>query len=182
MVITLIGYRASGKSSLAPMVAKKLGWSWIDSDRKIERVAGRSIPEIFAADGEAGFRELESQVLADLLQQPQLVIASGGGSVLSADNRQLMKAAGPVVWLHVSAGILINRLNRDRKTGSVRPSLTGRPIDEEVGEVLRQREPLYRDAASLIIHTDGESRGTLARRIVNSLQDRIPTAHPGEPE
>ena len=57
MVITLIGYRASGKSSLAPMVAKRLGWSWIDSDRKIERVAGRSIPEIFAADGEAGFRD-----------------------------------------------------------------------------------------------------------------------------
>ena len=96
MVITLIGYRASGKSSLAPMVAKKLGWSWIDSDREIERVAERSIPEIFAADGEAGFRELESQILVDLLQRPQLVIASGGGSVLSADNRQVMKPPVPL--------------------------------------------------------------------------------------
>ncbi len=180
MVITLIGYRACGKSSLAPKLAKRLGWTSVDCDQAIEERAGRSIPEIFAAAGEAGFRKLETEVLADLLLQPHTVIASGGGAVLAAENRRLMKAAGPVVWLHVSEKTLVARLSQDRSRGSVRPSLTGRPIDEEVREVLAQREPCYKDAASIIIRADNESRDHLVRKICHFLRDQLEADIAGE--
>ncbi|MFM7040164.1 MAG: shikimate kinase [Planctomycetaceae bacterium] len=169
MVISLIGYRASGKSCIAPRLAKKLGWEWLDADRVIEQRAGCSIPEIFSAEGEAGFRQRESAVLAELLQSPELVLATGGGAILSAENRQLLRAAGPVVWLHASPVTLAARLSRDRLSGSSRPSLTGRPIDQEVAEVLAVREPLYREAATLTVHSDGEPAEQVARRILRHL-------------
>ena len=99
MVVTLIGYRASGKSSVAPRLARKLGWSWVDCDDVIEQRAGASIKDIFEHEGEAGFRQRESEILAELLQQSDLVIASGGGAILAESNRKLIRAAGPVVWL-----------------------------------------------------------------------------------
>ncbi|MFM8476735.1 MAG: shikimate kinase [Planctomycetaceae bacterium] len=169
MVISLIGYRASGKSSIAPRLAKKLGWEWQDCDRVIEQRAGCTIPEIFAAEGETGFRQRESTVLAELLQSPQLVLATGGGAILNPQNRQLLRDAGPVVWLYASPATLVSRLSRDRLSGSVRPSLTGRPIDEEVTEVLAIREPLYREAATLTVHSDGEPAEQVARRILRHL-------------
>lgn len=169
MVISLIGYRASGKSSIAPRLAKKLGWEWQDCDRVIEQQAGCSIPEIFATEGEAGFRHRESAVLAELLHTPQLVLATGGGAILSAENRQRLRAAGPVVWLHASPATLVARLSRDRLNGSSRPSLTGRPIDQEVAEVLSVREPLYRETATLTVHSDGEPAEHVARRILRHL-------------
>ncbi|MFM7057264.1 MAG: shikimate kinase [Planctomycetota bacterium] len=169
MVISLIGYRASGKSSIAPRLARKLGWDWQDSDRVIEQQAGCTIPEIFAAEGEAGFRDRETRVLTELLQTPQLILATGGGAILKEQNRQLLREAGPVVWLHAAPATLVARLSRDRLNGSNRPSLTGRPIDQEVAEVLAIREPLYREAASLTVHSDGEPAEQVARRILRHL-------------
>ena len=169
MIISLIGYRASGKSSIAPRLAKKLGWDWIDADRVIEQQSGRSIPEIFANDGEAAFRQLESSVLAELLQKDQLIIATGGGAILNPANRQRLRTAGPVVWLHASPETLAARLSRDRNHANARPSLTGRPIDEEVAEVLAVREPLYRETATLIVHSDGEPVEQITRRILRHL-------------
>jgi shikimate kinase len=173
MVITLIGYRASGKSSVAPRLAKRLGWTWVDCDRVIEQRAGCPIARIFENEGEAGFRKRESEALADLLQQPHQVIASGGGAILSAENRQRMKDAGPVVWLHATVETLVRRLKPDRLGGSARPSLTGKPIDEEVAEVLAVREPLYRQTASLIIHSDGEPAEQVAKRIHRHLAESV---------
>lgn len=169
MVISLIGYRASGKSSIAPRLARKLGWDWQDCDRVIEQRSGCTIPEIFAAEGETGFRQRETTVLAELLQSPQLVLATGGGAILNPQNRQLLRDAGPVVWLYASPATLVARLSRDRQSGSVRPSLTGRPIDEEVAEILAIREPLYREAATLTVHSDGEPAEQVARRILRHL-------------
>lgn len=169
MIISLIGYRASGKSSVAPRLAKKLGWDWLDADRAIEQQAGRSIPEIFASDGETAFRQLESNVLAELLQKDQTIIATGGGAILSPVNRQRLRAAGPVVWLHASPETLAARLSRDRNHPNARPSLTGRPIDEEVADILAVREPLYRETATLIVHSDGEPVEQITRRILRHL-------------
>src|SRR5688500_13668071 len=103
MIITLIGYRCCGKSSVAPRLARQLGWSSVDTDDVIERRAGCSIREIFEREGEAGFRRMESEVLNEVLRQTKLVVATGGGAVLSESNRRLIKSAGPVVWLQVSA-------------------------------------------------------------------------------
>ncbi len=169
MVITLIGYRGSGKSSVAPRLARRLEWSWIDSDRVIEERMGCSIRQIFESEGEAGFRERESAVLAELLQQDRLVLASGGGAILLEENRVRMKAAGPVVWLHMSIEALTKRLSRDRSGTDNRPSLTGRPIPEEVAEMMAIREPLYRECASIIVDSEREWPEQVARRIARQI-------------
>ena len=173
MVVTLIGYRASGKSSVAPRLARRLGWNWVDCDRVIEQRSGMTIARIFEIEGEAGFRQRESEILAELLLQPHQVIATGGGAILSADNRQRMRAAGPVVWLHATVETLARRLNPERAGSAARPSLTGKPIDQEVADVLDVREPLYRSTATLIVHSDGEPADQVARRIHRHLEETL---------
>ena len=172
MVISLIGYRASGKSSVAPRLAGRLGWTWVDCDRAIEQRTGTTIRQIFEQSGESEFRRIESEVLAELLRSPEQVIATGGGAVLLPENRDLMRTAGPVVWLHASAETLTKRLSREREAAG-RPSLTGRPIHLEVADVLAIREPLYRQAATLTVHSDGESADQVARRIFRHLSNEV---------
>ncbi len=155
MVITLIGYRGSGKSSVAQRLAAALQMPWIDSDDIIEERAGRSIREIFAEDGEDEFRRLEQTVVQELTGRSSLVIAAGGGAILAADNRRCMKAAGPVVWLQASITHLADRIRQDDTTGDRRPGLTGLSAAEEVEEVLTARLPQYKDAATITINTDG---------------------------
>lgn len=169
MVITLIGYRGCGKSSIAPRLARRLDWNWIDSDRVIEARAECSIRQIFETEGEAGFRKRESEILSELLQRDHLVLASGGGVILAEENRVRMKAAGPVVWLHASVETLAKRLSRDRSAGENRPSLTGQPIAEEVAEVMAIREPLYRECATIIVDSEREWPEQVARRIARQI-------------
>ena len=174
MVITLIGYRGCGKSSVAPRLAKRLGWEWSDCDIEIEKRCGVSVRDIFQHEGEAGFRTRESEVLEDLLSQPQLVLASGGGSILAKGNRQKMRAAGPVVWLQASIKTLARRLSGDGHANQNRPSLTGRPIHEEIADVLAVREPLYRETASLIVDVDDTRPDLVAKRIQEALMPVLP--------
>jgi shikimate kinase len=112
------------------------------------------------------------------LQQDHLVLASGGGAILAEENRVRMKAAGPVVWLHASNEALARRLSRDRSAGENRPSLTGRPIAEEVAEVMAVREPLYRECATIIVDSEREWPEQVARRIARQIDaqpgDRFP--------
>jgi shikimate kinase len=99
MIVTLIGYRATGKTTLARLLAQRLGWEWIDADVEIERRAGKSIARVFAEEGEPAFRDLEAQTIADLCLRSNLVVAAGGGAPLRLASRQAMRDAGPVVWL-----------------------------------------------------------------------------------
>ncbi|MGE5194720.1 MAG: shikimate kinase [Deltaproteobacteria bacterium] len=164
MVITLIGYRGSGKSTVAQELAARLGWDWIDADAAIEQAASRTIREIFAAEGEAGFRRREREMLAGLLGRDRLVVAAGGGAILSSDIRRDMKAAGPVVWLQASVPVLAKRIGDDPTTAERRPNLAGGGIDE-IARLLAEREPLYRDCASHTVFTDNLSVPEIAERI-----------------
>src|SRR5262249_52480143 len=92
MVITLVGYRGSGKTTVAPALADRLGWEWADADAILEQAAGASIREIFAAEGEAGFRRRERETLIGLFARDRLVLAAGGGAVLDSDTRRDLKA------------------------------------------------------------------------------------------
>src|SRR5215218_314511 len=116
MVITLIGYRGSGKSSVAPALAERLGWTWADADPLIEQRAGQTIREIFETSGEPKFRRLEREVLVELLGGTNLVIAAGGGAILSAETRHDMRQAGPVVWLRADVATLSARIGADATT------------------------------------------------------------------
>jgi shikimate kinase len=153
MVITLIGYRGSGKTTVAQSLATRLGWSWIDADAVIEEAAQCTIKEIFAAEGEPGFRDRERRALAELLTRDKLVLAAGGGAILHPLTRREMKAAGPVVWLQASIAELAARIDSDPATAGRRPNLAGGGI-EEISRLLAEREPLYRECASLSIDTD----------------------------
>ena len=168
-IITLIGYRGCGKSTVGPLVAARLGWECVDSDDVIEAQAGRSISDIFAADGEAEFRRLEAQVLQQLTTRASLVIAAGGGAILAEENRSVLKAAGPVIWLEASVGTLAARIRGDQSSAARRPSLTGKSVEQEVEEVLAARHDLYAAAAGHRICVDEATPEEIAATVVALL-------------
>ncbi len=169
MVITLIGYRGTGKSTLAGPLAKRLGWDWLDADVELERRAGRSIQDIFATDGEPEFRRLEWELLAELLQRDRLVIAAGGGAIGNAETRAAMKRAGPVVWLQASADTIEHRLATDPTTGQRRPNLTSSGGRTEIERLLAIREPLYRECATIVLDTEQASTEQLVNIVVDAV-------------
>ena len=173
MIITLIGYRGSGKSTVAAPLAETLGWSWIDADSEIEGRHGRSIRDIFDTDGELHFRQLEREVLSDLLKQYRLVIAAGGGAALDEQTRSEMIAAGPVVWLEASVDTLEKRIAVDQSTAARRPDLTAGGGRREIEQLLTQREPSYRQCATLRIKTDDLTVDEIVERIMQSIGPAI---------
>ena len=104
MLLTLIGYRATGKTTLAKLLAQQLGCEWLDADDEIERRAGKSIAQIFAEDGEPAFRDLEAQVIADLCGRERLVLAAGGGAPLREESRRAMSDGGNAAQLSATNG------------------------------------------------------------------------------
>jgi shikimate kinase len=168
----LIGYRGSGKSTIARLVAERLGWAAVDSDDLIESAAGKSIAAIFAEDGEPAFRDLEEEVVASLCEADRTVVALGGGAVLRETTRERLKNAGPVVWLTASAATLAERIDADTATASRRPSLTGVGAAEEVGRLLAVREPTYRECATVAITVDGRTPEAIADEIVAVLNKK----------
>ncbi len=167
-VIFLVGYRGTGKTTVAGLLAGRLGWSWVDSDDLIERQAGGSIRHIFEAEGEAGFRRRESAVLEEMCGLGRHVVATGGGVILSAENRRRLKSAGRVVWLTADPHVIRKRLEADRTTAARRPVLTVGGL-AEIKELLRAREPLYRAVAEITVDTTGLSPEDVADAIHKSL-------------
>lgn len=170
MIITLIGYRGCGKSSVGPLLAERIGCSFADSDQLVESRAGKPISDIFTNDGESAFRQLETDVLEDLLDTPPAVVATGGGAILAEVNRERMHEAGPVVWLQASAQTLADRIAGDQSSGkNSRPSLTGKSVVEEVGEVLEARHALYQLAATLVVDVETGTPDEIAVRIFDAV-------------
>jgi shikimate kinase len=169
MIITLIGYRATGKTTLARLLARSLGWQWIDADPEIERLAGKTIALIFAEDGEPAFRDLETQVIADLCRRDKLVLAAGGGASMREENRQIMRQSGKVVWLVARPETILERMSADATTAQRRPSLTGRVPLDEIVQLLAQREPMYRETADFTIDTENRSPEELTAEILDRL-------------
>ncbi len=169
MVISLIGYRGTGKSTIGKRLAKRLQWDWLDADHELEQRAGRTIQEIFATDGEPTFRQLEREVLADLFQRDRLVLSTGGGCILNAETRRDLLAAGPVVWLIAPIETIALRVLHDSTTKQRRPSLTATGGIEEIRTVMAQREPLYRECATITINTDRMPLRDVVSRIVSEL-------------
>jgi shikimate kinase len=140
-LLFLIGYRGSGKTTVGRLVADRLGLDFLDADSVLEDRYGRTIREIFAAEGEAGFRDKEAAVLAELCARTRTVIATGGGIVLREENRQRLNRHGFVAWLTADPAMLLARIQADPTTVERRPALVGGG-PAEVEQLLAVREPL----------------------------------------
>lgn len=164
--IFLIGPMGAGKTTVGKRLAESRGMEFLDSDQEVEARTGVDIAFIFEKEGEAGFRKREKGVIADLTTRSNIVLATGGGSVLDADSRQCLSARGFVVYLHASVD---QQLNRTARTEN-RPLLQQADDRREVLEALFAiRDPLYREIADLILPTDGRNARILARDIEDHL-------------
>jgi shikimate kinase len=150
--IVLVGMMGAGKSAVGRRLARRLGRPLLDSDRQVEETTGRTVPEIWRADGEAAFRRLESQVLADALASTTpTVIAAAGGVVLDEGNRRLLTAHHPVVWLRAPVDVLVARVKR----GDGRPLLADDPA-ATMARLEAERRPFYEEVADLVVDVDND--------------------------
>jgi len=154
----LVGPRGAGKTTVGRLVSARLRLPFVDADAELERDAGRTIAELFAAEGETGFRARECRVLLALTRRAGAVVATGGGAVLHAEVRAALAATGATVWLDASPAVRATRI-----ADTDRPALTehGRGLDEERA-VARAREPLYRACAAARVGTDGRTTEEVA--------------------
>ena len=163
MNIVLIGYRGTGKSTLGRLLAARLGRELVSTDAEIVKRARRTIPEIVAQQGWDYFRDLESDICRELASRDQLVIDTGGGAILRAQNIEALKKEGIVFWLRASVETIARRIGGD----SQRPSLTGtKSFVDEIQDVLQERTPKYQAAADHIIVTDGRSIDQLIETVL----------------
>ncbi len=155
----------SGKSTIGKELARRFGVRFVDCDKAIEEREGCSVAHIFSRDGEAAFRELEVLVLAELVNGGAGVIATGGGAVLSSDNRELLGTRTTCVYLNVPLELLWKRLRRDRR----RPLLQVQDAETRLRELAAAREPLYRQIAEVVVDTRGLSFEQVVDTIVQQL-------------
>ena len=164
--LVLVGPMGAGKSSIGKRLAERFSLSFVDADREIEARTGAAVTTIFECAGEPGFRARESAALAELLTQAGCVIATGGGAVLDADNRRLLREHGYVVYLHVGLEQQAARLARDR----TRPLLAGDDRDAVLRRLAGTREPLYAEVADLRFDTDALAPAEAANRLGHLLE------------
>lgn len=171
MNVYLIGYRGSGKSSLARRLGQRLHWNWRDADELLEAEAGTSIARIFAEQGETAFRDLESRVIARLAAADQTVVALGGGAVLRDENCRAIQP-GVVVWLRASVDTLAARISQDPTTAERRPNLTSGGGRQEIERLLALRTPRYQTVADFAVTTDGRTLDQIADEVLDGLAKR----------
>ena len=163
--IILVGLMGAGKTSVGKVLARLLDKVFFDSDHEIERATGVRVAVIFEFEGEAGFRAREHKMIVELVGRENVLLATGGGAVLSAENRALIKTNGTVIYLHAPVKSLLRRTQRDRS----RPLLQVPDPAAKLNELYAQRDPLYREVAHLVVDTGNQSVRTLAGQIVTKL-------------
>jgi shikimate kinase len=166
--IFLVGLMGAGKTTVGKHLAAELGKTFHDTDREIERRTGVKISLIFEIEGEAGFRAREAQVVDQLTQLSNVMLATGGGAVLDADNRKHLAHRGVVVYLHGQPKDLWHRTRHDKS----RPLLQGSDPLEKLHSLYRLRDPLYREIADIVVDTSRQSARTLLAQLLPQLRER----------
>lgn len=163
--IFLVGLMGSGKTTVGKLLSKQLRRPFYDSDHEIVRRTGVVIPMIFEVEGEVGFRKREEQILLQLTQQEGIVLATGGGAVLSATNRDQLKQRGTVIYLRGTIDELWQRTRHDRN----RPLLQTQDPKASLRDLYTQRDPLYREIADLVVDTGRQNVHALVNYLVQCL-------------
>ncbi|MCW8918263.1 MAG: shikimate kinase AroK [Gammaproteobacteria bacterium] len=164
--IILVGPMGSGKSTIGRQLATALKKEFRDSDHEIVARTGASIPLIFEIEGEEGFRKREAAMLDELTQLDGIVLATGGGAVLREENRQHLAQRGVVIYLYASVEQLFERTARDRN----RPLLQTENPRQKLQQLMEQRDPLYREVADMVVHTDDRSIRSVVKEILVRLR------------
>ncbi|QQG40670.1 MAG: shikimate kinase [Candidatus Levyibacteriota bacterium] len=165
MNIVLIGMRGAGKTTVAKLLSKKLQKEVLETDDFIAKKAGMTIAEIVLMKGWDYFRDVETEVIADISKKDNVIISCGGGVVIRPKNIDLLKQNGKIFWLQVSVATLLNRIGHDQN----RPSLTGKPQKEDMEETLKKRYTLYKNASNVSIDTEKLTKKEVAQKIIDSL-------------
>ncbi len=151
-----------GKTTIGKVLSEELGMAFFDSDREIEASTGADIPWIFDVEGEAGFRVREARMIENLTQKKGIVLATGGGAILSMENRKFLSARGLVVYLRASIKQQLERTSRDKN----RPLLQTPDPEKRIKELMKMREPLYREVGDIIVDTNRRNPKTVCQEIL----------------
>lgn len=162
--VVLVGFMGAGKSTVGPLVARDLGWDFLDMDARIEEKAGRAIADVFRDSGEPAFRALELAMAEEAASRPRLVIAAGGGAFAQPATRKILRRSAVTVWLRCDAATLEARVPAD----GVRPLAANRAI---MRLLLTEREPSYQLADVVVEASEGTAE-TVARRVIERLVAR----------
>ena len=168
--IYLIGMPGSGKSTIGQSLAKCLRLTFVDADQALTDRTGVAIATIFDVEGEAGFRQRESALIAELSERSDILVATGGGLVLRADNRERLRTTGVIIYLRAKLGDLWARTQHDSK----RPLLRAENPRAVLASMLEIREPLYAEIADLVVETAGYPKVT---RLTREIADRLVQNH-----
>jgi shikimate kinase len=173
MNIVLIGYRCTGKSSVGKLLAFELERDFLDTDQLVETFSKESIEEIVERQGWEYFRNIEKKIIKKVSEKEDKIIATGGGVVADEENLQNLRKNGFLIWLKADRDTIGKRMGDDRRSGSVRPSLTGDHPEDEIGKVLRIREPYYKKAGNMEVDTTHLSETEVAHKIINKLPKEV---------
>jgi len=167
--LLLIGMMGSGKTTVGRLVAARLGWPHLDSDAEVEEATGKTVPEIFAEQGEPAFRAVETEALVHALEFEPAVISVAGGAVLAPGNRPLIRNGGTVVWLRADVDTLADRVG----DGSGRPLLDG-DAERSLAELDAVRRLLYAQLADSVIDVDDKTPDQVADAALEAIGRTVP--------
>ncbi len=166
--VFLVGPMGVGKTTIGRVLADHLGLTFFDSDKEIEASTGADIPWIFDVEGEAGFRVREEKMVETLSARQGIVLATGGGAILAAVNRQRLRDRGCVVYLRATISQQVERTSRDKN----RPLLQTPDPEQRIKELMQIRDPLYREVADIVVDTNRRNPRAISGEIVRQLQQR----------
>ncbi|WP_323751881.1 shikimate kinase AroK [Marinobacter sp.] len=168
--VVLVGPMGAGKSTIGRLLARELGYRFMDSDRVIEERCGANIPWIFDVEGETGFRQRETAMLDEMAAEFEVVLATGGGAVMRPENHPLLRKDAVVVYLKTSIEQQVERTRKDRN----RPLLQNDDPEGVLRKLFAIRDPLYTQLADIVMYTDRKSPRLVVRQLVNRISPKTP--------
>jgi len=169
MNVVLIGYRATGKSTVGKILSAKLKITFWDTDAMVEKSMAMQIKEIVALHGWDFFRAKEKETIKYVTQKEDGVVATGGGVVLDQENVNLLKQAGMIVWINAPIQDIVERLKKDAQRAAIRPQFTSANVAQETVDMMKERLPLYEAAADYIVDTADKNAKQVAEEIYQYL-------------
>lgn len=171
MKIALVGFRATGKSTIGKILSAKLGFRFVDLDTLIQKSIKMSITKFFEIHSESKFRSIESQFLQKFSRFNNIVLSCGGGVVLRKKNLQILKKNFLVFYLYAKPYVILKRILSDKKSASLRPPLTNKCLKNEILKLYNLRKPLYEKIANFKVNTSNSSINYVSKLILNYIKN-----------